>query len=102
MKAVALLAYVSLTFQDSAASLCNSFRLSCLCRKQILPEDLKKVHTRFVLGLYLPVYVQIQYLRKKSSTEKGKYPGHGIKGFVFQMHQGNSHFMLTTETTEEI
>ena len=38
-----------------------------------------------------------QYLRKKSAVEKRKYPGHGIKDFVFQMHQGNSHFVLTTE-----
>ena len=39
---------------------------------------------------------------KKSAIEKGKYPGHGIRGFVSQMHQGSSHFTLTTKRNLEV
>ena len=37
-----------------------------------------------------------------SAVEKGKYPGHGIRGFVFEMHQGNSHFTLTIKRNLEV
>ena len=46
--------------------------------------------------------MQIQNLRKKSGIEKEKYPGHGIRGFAFQMNQGNSHFVLTIKRNLEV